>query len=149
MGKLLGDAIEHLKEIAWAVFMLFLFLAALALLFGGHAGYVTVVLVCLGFASLVAIVFGSIFVINLIWIGAIRILRIIGRRRDYFQSQNHAYRRVVKLGARIKWQSRWPALPRRQKDRMSVLLLNQLEYKQEHPLQNVLDVIKGDAIRRL
>ena len=72
MGKLARHAIEHLKEIFWAVFLLYLFLAGLALLFGRHVGYAAAAWICLGFAILMTVIFGSIFAINLLVVLIVR-----------------------------------------------------------------------------
>jgi hypothetical protein len=75
MGKLRRDAIEHFKEVFWAVFLLYLFLIALFFLFGRHVGFATMAWISFGFALLITIVFGSIFAINLICVIVIRAIR--------------------------------------------------------------------------
>ncbi len=67
MGKFARDTIEHLKLVFWVAFLVYLILAALMVLFGRHIGYDTMGWVCLGFASLITVVFAVIFAINLVW----------------------------------------------------------------------------------
>jgi len=75
MGEWKRDTIEHFKMVFWVVFLLYLFLAALALVFGRQAGYATMAWICLGFALLITIVFGAIFAVNLLCVLIIRALR--------------------------------------------------------------------------
>ena len=75
MGNLTRDAIDQFKEVAWAVFLLFLVLVALTALFGRHLGYATMAYISLGFAILITLVFAVIFAINLIYAVVIRALR--------------------------------------------------------------------------
>jgi hypothetical protein len=79
MGELTRDAVDHFKEVAWAVFLLYLVLAALTVLFGRHLGYDTMAYISLGFAVLITLVFAIIFAINLIYAVVVRSLR--NRRR--------------------------------------------------------------------
>jgi hypothetical protein len=55
----LGDRplIDHLKEVAWAFFLVLLFLVCLLVIFSRQIGFKIVFLVCLGFAVIVAALF--------------------------------------------------------------------------------------------
>jgi hypothetical protein len=61
--------IDHLKEVAWAFFLVLLFLASLFLIFGRQIGFKIVFLVCLGFAVIVAALFMMILLAELLWFG--------------------------------------------------------------------------------
>ena len=69
---------EYLKEIGWALFLIYLFLGIIALLVGRYLEYETAAWVCLGLGALVTLMIGSLIAGNLIWIlvsEAIRRLR--------------------------------------------------------------------------
>jgi hypothetical protein len=59
---------DHLKEIAWALFLIFLFLACLFVIFGRELGFDSVLWVCLGFAAIVLGLFGMLILGELLWI---------------------------------------------------------------------------------
>lgn len=73
MRKLRHQLIEHLLEVAWAYFIICLFLAGLALAFGRFVGFEITSLVCAGFALMIAAIFAVIVATNLAWIGVVRI----------------------------------------------------------------------------
>jgi hypothetical protein len=75
MGKLRLDAIEHLKDLFWAVFLLYLVLIALFFLFGRHIGFTVMAWISLGFAMLITVVFGALLAVNLLCVILIRALR--------------------------------------------------------------------------
>jgi hypothetical protein len=81
MGKLTRDTLEHLKEVSWVVFLLYLVLAGLFLLFGRQVGYATMAWICLGFALLITVVFASISAINLISVAIYRALKRLGSHK--------------------------------------------------------------------
>lgn len=65
--------IEHLKEVAWAFFLVLLFLASLFLIFGSQIGIKIVFLACLGFAVIVAALFIMILLTELLWFGMLKL----------------------------------------------------------------------------
>jgi hypothetical protein len=75
MGVLVRALFDHLKEIAWALFLIFLFLACLFVTFGRELGFDSVLWVCLGFALIVLGLFGMIILGQLLWIGIWKVLR--------------------------------------------------------------------------
>ena len=75
LTRLLG---EYLKDVGWALFLIYLFLGIIALLAGRYLEYETAAWVCLGLAVLVTLIIGSIIAGNLIWI---LIADVIRRRR--------------------------------------------------------------------
>jgi hypothetical protein len=60
MGVLARALFDHLKEIAWALFLILLLLACLLVIFGRELGFDSVLWVCLGFALIVLGLFGRI-----------------------------------------------------------------------------------------
>jgi hypothetical protein len=75
MGMLTRALFDHLKEIAWALFLIFLFLACLLMIFGRELGFDSVLWVCLGFALIVLGLFTMIIVGELLWIVFWKVLR--------------------------------------------------------------------------
>ena len=75
MGVLARALFDHLKEIAWALFLIFFFLACLLVIFGRELGFDSVLWVCLGFALIVLGLFGMIILGQLLWIGIWKVLR--------------------------------------------------------------------------
>jgi hypothetical protein len=80
MGKFANELIEHLLEVAWAFFLVFLLLVGLAVTFGRSVGYEATFWVCLGFALLVAAIFAVIVLGHLLCIGVTTIYRHITNR---------------------------------------------------------------------
>lgn len=72
MEKLARETWECLKEVSWAVSLLYLVLVGLILVFGRQVGYATMAWISLGFALLIAMVFGVILGINLLVVAAYR-----------------------------------------------------------------------------
>jgi hypothetical protein len=68
MGKLNNDLIEHLKEVSWVLFLMYIFLGFIVLIFGRSLGYVTVIWISVVLAALVTIMFASIIMGNLLLI---------------------------------------------------------------------------------
>ncbi len=68
MGMLTRALSDHLKEIAWALFLIFLLLVCLFVIFGRELGFDSVLWVCLGFAVIVLGLFGMLILGELIWI---------------------------------------------------------------------------------
>ena len=66
---------DHLKEIAWALFLIFLFLACLFVIFGRELGFDSVLWVCLGFAAIVLGLFGMLILGELLWIVICKVFR--------------------------------------------------------------------------
>ena len=75
MGMLARALSDHLKEIAWALFLIFLFLACLFVIFGRELGFDSVLWVCLGFAVIVLGLFGMLILGELLWIAIGKVLR--------------------------------------------------------------------------
>ena len=75
MGMLARALSDHLKEIAWALFLLFLFLFCLFVIFGRELGFDSVLWVCLGFAAIVLGLFGMLILGELLWIVIWKVLR--------------------------------------------------------------------------
>jgi len=75
MGMLARALSGHLKEIGWALFLIFLFLGCLLVIFGRELGFDSVFWVCLGFALIVLGLFGMIILGQLLWIGIWKVLR--------------------------------------------------------------------------
>jgi hypothetical protein len=75
MGMLARALGDHLKEVAWALFLIFLFLGSLFLIFGRHLGYETIIWICLGFMAIVAALFMMIILGELFWIGIVRVFK--------------------------------------------------------------------------
>jgi hypothetical protein len=67
MGMLAHALSDHLKEIAWALLLIFLFLACLFVIFGRELGFDSVLWVCLGFAVIVLGLFGMLILGELLW----------------------------------------------------------------------------------
>jgi len=68
MGKLNNNLIEHLKEVSWVLFLVYIFLGFIVLIFGRFLGYVTVIWISMVLAALVTIMFASIVMGNLLLI---------------------------------------------------------------------------------
>jgi hypothetical protein len=61
----LGRALfNYFKQVAWALFLVYLILGGAACLFGKQIGYDTVLWVCLGIALLVTVTFISIYLFD-------------------------------------------------------------------------------------
>jgi len=75
MGMLARALSDHLKEIAWALFLIFLFLACLFVIFGRELGFDSVLWVCLGFAAIVLSLFGMLILGELLWTVIWKVLR--------------------------------------------------------------------------
>ncbi len=63
LQRLLND----LKQVLWALFLIYLILASIGLLFAQYIGYRNAFLVCLAVAILTAAAFMTIFLCNVIW----------------------------------------------------------------------------------
>ena len=74
LARALGD---HLKEVAWALFLIFLFIGCLFLIFGRHLGYETIIWICLGFVAIVAALFMMIILGELFWIGIVKVSKTL------------------------------------------------------------------------
>ena len=75
MGMLARALSDHLKEIGWALFLIFLLLACLFVIFGRELGFDSVLWVCLGFAAIVLGLFGILILGELLWILIWKVLR--------------------------------------------------------------------------
>jgi len=60
--------LDHLREIAWAFLLIFLFLACLLVIFGRDLGFDSIIRVCLSLALIVLGPFGMITLSELLWI---------------------------------------------------------------------------------
>jgi hypothetical protein len=87
MGKLARETLEHLKDVAWAVFLLYLVLAGLALIFGREVGYATMAWICLGFALLITVVFAAISAVNLVGVVLYRAFKRLGIRNGSHENR--------------------------------------------------------------
>ena len=72
MGMLASALGDHLKEIAWALFLIFFILGCLYLIFGRQLGYETMIWICLGFAMIVIGLFMMILLGELLWLGILK-----------------------------------------------------------------------------
>lgn len=81
MGRFVKELIEHLLEVLWALILIYLFLACLAVIFGRSMGYEVTSLVCIGFALVVTAIFASLVLGNLLWIALAGIWRRWSHRR--------------------------------------------------------------------
>jgi hypothetical protein len=75
MDKLIRDLIEHLKEVSWVLFLVYIFLGFIVLIFGRFLGYVTITWMSVVLAALVTIMFGSIVIGNLLLILVMSLFR--------------------------------------------------------------------------
>ena len=75
MGLFARALVDHLKELAWALFLIVLFLGCLFVIFGRHLGYDTIVWICLGFAVIVTAVFTMIILGNLLCIAIVNVFK--------------------------------------------------------------------------
>jgi fatty acid desaturase len=75
MGMLARALGDHLKEVAWALFLILLILACLYLIFGRHLGYETTIWICLGFALIVIGLFMMIILGELLWLGILKVFK--------------------------------------------------------------------------
>lgn len=75
MGMLARALGDHLKEVAWVLFLIFLFLGSLFLIFGRHLGCENIIWICLGFVLIVAALFMMIILGELFWIGIVRVFK--------------------------------------------------------------------------
>ena len=81
-GRLAPGAIEYLKEVSWAILLLCMVLVGFTYPPFWQAGYATMAWICLGFALLLIVVFGTIFGIKLIGALVIRAPKEFGRRKS-------------------------------------------------------------------
>lgn len=70
MGDLGRALLNYLKQVLWALFLVYLMLIGIAYLFGKQAGYEISIGVCLGIALLVTVSFISIYICSALWIAA-------------------------------------------------------------------------------
>ena len=82
MARFTQALVEYLKEVGWALFLLYLILAMLALLFGRHVDFPVMLRISAWFAGIVTAVFAGIVVVNLLCIGIFRVLRRMRRRSE-------------------------------------------------------------------
>jgi hypothetical protein len=82
MGMLVRALSDHLKEIAWALFLIFLLLACLLVIFGRELGFDSLLWVCLGFAVIVLGLFGMLILGELIWIAIGKVLRRLFLKKE-------------------------------------------------------------------
>lgn len=68
MHELKKSLLADLKQILWALFLVYLILAVMGYLFGRQVGYRDVFSVCLGIAALVTTAFACLYLLNLVWI---------------------------------------------------------------------------------
>jgi hypothetical protein len=93
MGKFAKELIEHLLEVAWAFFIIFLLLFGLAVTFGRSVGYEATFWVCLCFSLLVAAIFAVIVLGHLLCIGVTAICRHLKNRNKYEQQRKELLKR--------------------------------------------------------
>jgi hypothetical protein len=75
MGMLVRALGDHLKEVAWALFLIFFILGCLHLIFGRHLGYEDLFWVSLGFAIILLGVFLAIIMGELLLLGIWKIFK--------------------------------------------------------------------------
>jgi hypothetical protein len=75
MGMLARALFDHLKEIAWALLLIFFLLACLLVIFGRELGFDSIFWACLSFALIVLGLFGMIILGELLWILIGKVLR--------------------------------------------------------------------------
>lgn len=75
MGMLARALSDHLKEIAWALLLIFLFLLCLLVIFGRELGFDSLLWVCLGFAGIVTGFLAMVVLSELLWIGFKKLLK--------------------------------------------------------------------------
>lgn len=75
VSKWTRSFIAHLKEVGWALLLVYLFLGLLVLIFRAHVEIVTAARICLGFALFVTAIFGAIVLCNLLGIAIAKIIR--------------------------------------------------------------------------
>jgi len=75
MGMLVRALGDHLREVAWAIFLIFCILGCLYLIFGRHLGYENIIWVCLGFAVIVSGLFTMIILGELLWLGFLKVFK--------------------------------------------------------------------------
>jgi hypothetical protein len=80
MEKLAPDLIDHLKEVSWVIFLVYLFLGLVMLIFGRSLGYDTALWIYLGLVVFITAVFGSIVLGNLLLVGIANIVKRLLRR---------------------------------------------------------------------
>jgi preprotein translocase subunit SecF len=68
MGDLGRALLNYLKQVLWALFLVYLMLIGIAYLFGKQVGYEISIWVCLGIALLVTVSFISIYICSALWI---------------------------------------------------------------------------------
>jgi hypothetical protein len=68
MGDLGRALLNYLKQVLWALFLVYLMLIGIAYLFGKQVGYEISIWVCLGIALLVTVSFISIYICGVLWI---------------------------------------------------------------------------------
>jgi hypothetical protein len=72
---------NHLKEIAWAFFLISLFLVCLFVVFGRELGFDSVLWVCLGFAAILLGLFGMLLLGELLRVGIAKMLGDFPQKR--------------------------------------------------------------------
>jgi hypothetical protein len=82
MGMLVRALSDHLKETAWALFLIFLFLICIFVIFGRELGFDSVLWVCLGFAAIILGLFGMLILGELLWIVIWKVLRRIFLKKE-------------------------------------------------------------------
>jgi len=75
MGMLTRALFDHLKEVAWALLLIILFLACLLVIFGRELGFDSTFWACLGFALIVIGLFTMIIMGELLWVLIGKVLR--------------------------------------------------------------------------
>ena len=71
---------EHLKEVGWVLFLVYLFLGLLVLIFRTHVEYPTATKICLGFALVVTAVFAGIILCNLLVVAVVKLIGYFRQR---------------------------------------------------------------------
>jgi hypothetical protein len=71
---------EHLKEVGWALFLVYLFLGLLVLIFRTHVEYPTATKICLGFALVVTAIFAGIILCNLVVVAVVKLISYFRQR---------------------------------------------------------------------
>ncbi len=68
MNKLSRSLFADLKQVLWALLLVYIILAGLACFFGKQIGYRDAFLICLSIAAFVAVTFLGVYAFGLLWI---------------------------------------------------------------------------------
>lgn len=70
MSGLLRALFSNLKQVLWALFLVYIILAVTVYLFGKQIGFYHAFLVCLAIAALVTVTFIALYLLSVLWAAA-------------------------------------------------------------------------------